>query len=215
MTGSGPRPTSREDFNGGALTSGQVAFAPGEIARAIVVSVVSDSEVEPDEGFTITLSESSAGTEIGTATATGVIVNDDFASTSANQTLTGTDAPDVFLLGGGLDSVVAKAGLDVFRFLPTAIGPAASNATTLQDFSRVAGEVMDLTAIDAIASTLADDAFSFIGSATFNGTPGQLRWQDQGGGTLLIQGNINNDTVADLTILVKAAGPVDASWFTL
>ena len=74
---------------------------------------------------------------------------------------------------------------------------------------------MGLSAIDAVAGTLADDPFSFIGSGAFNGTPGQLRWQDQGGGTLLIQGNINNDTVADLTILVKAAGSVDASWFTL
>ncbi len=104
-----------------------------------------------------------------------------------------------------LDLLPSSRHVETFRF----------QFPILQDFSRAEGEVMDLSAIDAVAGTLADDAFSFIGSAAFNGTPGQLRWQDQGGGTLLIQGNINNDTVADLTILVKTAGSVDASWFTL
>ncbi|MCX7377169.1 MAG: hypothetical protein NTY94_10555 [Alphaproteobacteria bacterium] len=211
----GTTPATGADFATGQFQSGRVSFSAGQAIQTVTVNVTADTVAELNESFTVALSNAQAGVSVTTASATGVIVNDDFASTSANQTLTGTDAPDVFLLGGGLDSVVAKAGLDVFRFLPTAIGPAASNATTLQDFSRVAGEVIDLTAIDAVAGTLADDPFSFIGSAAFNGTPGQLRWQDQGGGTLLIQGNINNDTVADLTILVKAAGPVDASWFTL
>jgi serralysin len=151
--------------------------------------------------------------QLATSAATGVIVNDDFASTSANQTLTGTDASDVFLLGGGLDSVVAKAGLDLFRFLPTAIGPASGNAAALRDFSHVAGEVMDLSAIDAIAGTLADDAFNFIGTAAFTAA-GQLRWQDQG--TLRpIQGEVNRDGIADLTIIVKAPGPIDSTWFAL
>ncbi len=96
----------------------------------------------------------------------------------------------------------------------SAIGPAASNATTFGDFSRAVGERHDLSRIDAIADTATNDAFSFIGTAAFNGTPGQLRWEDQGS-VRLIQGNVNNDTVADLTIFVNAAGPVDANWFVL
>lgn len=59
---------------------------------------------------------------------------------------------------------------------------------------------------------LTNEAFSFIGTTAFNGTPGQLRWEDQGT-FRLIQGNVNNDTTADLTIFVKAAGPVDVGWF--
>jgi len=31
----------------------------------------------------------------------------------------------------------------------------------------------------------------------------------------LIQGNVNANTTADLAIVVKAAGPVDANWFVL
>jgi serralysin len=120
----------------------------------------------------------------------------------------------VFLLGGGLDSVFGKSGVDEFRFLPAAIGPAASNATTLQDFNRAIGEVLDLSAIDAVAGTPANDAFSFIGTAAFGSVAGQLRWSDLGT-QRMIQGDVNGDSTADLTIFVKAAGPIDAGWFVL
>jgi hypothetical protein len=73
--------------------------------------------------------------------------------------------------------------------------------------------VINLAAIDAIGATLAEDAFSFIGTAAFSAA-GQLRWQDQGA-TRLIQGEVNGDGVADVTIIVTAAGPVEANWFVL
>ena len=134
---------------------------------------------------------------------------------AASEALTGTDSPDIFRLGGGLDVVTGKGGLDVFQFLPAAIGAAAGNATTIEDFDRALGEKLDLSAIDANAiGGLANDAFSFIGTAAFDGTPGQLRWQDNGT-VRMIQGNLNADTTADLTIFVKAAGPVDSAWLAL
>ena len=72
--------------------------------------------------------------------------------------------------------------------------------------------------IDAIAATLAHDTFSYIGQAPFTGTPGQIRYEDHGRMTL-IQGNVNNDTIADLTIPVYLAsgvtGSVSSSWFAL
>ena len=79
--------------------------------------------------------------------------------------------------------------------------------------AEIKGEKLDLSRIDVIAGGL-DNPFTFIGTAAFNGTPGQLRWEDQG--TIrLIQGNVNADTTADLTIFVRAAGPMDATWFVL
>ena len=217
VTGGGPSGTvaaTGADFVGGNPPSGRVIFAAGQTSAAVTVNIAGDATAESNEGFTITLSGLQAGTTLGTASATGAILNDDFASTAANQTLTGTDGADVFLLGGGLDSIFGKAGLDLFRFQPAALGTAAANATTLEDFNRAAGEMLDLAAIDAIASTLANDAFTFIGTAPFSGTPGELRWQDNGI-VRLIQGNVNNDTIADLTIFVKAAGPLDAAWLVL
>ena len=213
VTGAGSAPASAADFAGNVLPSGTVSFASGETSKTVTVRVAGDSAAEQNEGFTLTLGAPSTGTSIGTATATGTIQNDDFSSTSANQTLTGTAAADLFLLGGGLDSVTGGGGLDVFRFLPAAIGLAAANATAMEDFSRTSGEVLDLSAIDAVAGG-ADNAFSFINTAAFSGVAGQLRWTDLGT-SRLIQGDVNGDSTADLTIFAKAAGPVDANWFAL
>jgi hypothetical protein len=151
---------------------------------------------------------------LASAAAVGIVYNDDFVSTAASQALSGTNNPDVFLLGGGLDTVTGGAGLDLFLFQPAAIGDAAANATTMEDLSRALGATFDLSAIDAIAATPGNDAFTFIGTAPFGGTPGELRWEDLGTARL-IQGNVNADTTADLTIFVKAAGPVEAGWFVL
>ena len=70
--------------------------------------------------------------------------------------------------------------------------------------------MIELSAIDAIASTVADDAFSFIGIAAFGGVAGQLRWEDQGP-VRLIQDGVNGDPTADLTIFVNSAGSMDAN----
>jgi len=203
------------DFTGGILPSGRIGFAAGETSRTITVNVAADRAMELNDSFTVTLSGPSRGVTLGTASATGIIYNDDVVSTARDETLTGTGNPDLFLLGGGNDTVSGKGGTDLFVFQPTALGPAAGNTTTLTDFNRGLGERIDLSTIDAIAGTPGDQAFSFIGNAAFTGAPGQLRWQDLGGGTLLVQGNVDSGTAAELTILLKVTGPVQADWFIL
>jgi hypothetical protein len=216
VTGGGAVATSAaqaSDFAGGVLPSGRVSFAAGQLAQTVTVTLAGDIAAELNESFTVTLAQPQTGVTLGVASAVGVIFNDDFVSTSANQVLTGSDAADVFLLGGGVDTVRGRAGADAFRFQVTALGPSSENATTLLDFNRSLGEVIDLRAIDAIAASLADDEFNFIGTAGFTGA-GQLRWQDHG--TLrLIQGEVTGDGVADMTIFVSAAGPVTGNWFLL
>jgi hypothetical protein len=76
VTGSGASPANAADF-GGTLPSGTLSFAAGETSKTITVSVTSDTLVEPDEGFTVTLSGASGGTTITTAAANGTIRNDD------------------------------------------------------------------------------------------------------------------------------------------
>jgi hypothetical protein len=89
VTGSGTNPAVAGDFVGGVLPTGTVSFVPGESSKTITVLVAGDSTVEPSEGFTVSLSNPSAGTAIGTATALGVVVNDDaslaIAATSARK----------------------------------------------------------------------------------------------------------------------------------
>lgn len=55
---------------------GTVVFMPGETSKTIDVRIVGDTRVETDETLTVTLSNPS-GLTLGTATATGTIINDD------------------------------------------------------------------------------------------------------------------------------------------
>lgn len=206
IAGAGTVPASAADFAGGIFPTGTVSLAVGQASRVITVNVAAETLGENNERFVVSL----AG-----ATAQGVIFDDDIrTSTASSETLTGTGDADIFMLGGGLDTVFGLAGLDAFRLLPAALGAAAVNATTLEDFSRADSERLDLSRIDAIAGSPADDGFSFIGTAAFSNVAGQLRWQEQGT-QRLIQGDVNGDGAAELTILVKAAGPVEAGWFVL
>jgi hypothetical protein len=57
-----------------------VSFAAGDTSKTITVNVSGDTVVESDEGFTVTLSGPTNGSVIGTASADGLIQNDDFAA---------------------------------------------------------------------------------------------------------------------------------------
>ncbi len=211
----GTVPTNAADFFGGVLPAGTVSFLAGQTTATITVSVAGDTAAELNESFTVTLANPSAGVVIARAVADGVIFDDDtIYGTAGNDTLVGTTGPDVFMIGSGLDSITGGGGRDAFRFLSSALGAPGVNAATFEDFNRAAGERLDLSRIDAIAGTLARDAFSFIGTAAFSGAPGELRWEDQGS-VRMIQSNVDAGFGADLTIYVKAAGPVDTSWFAL
>ena len=105
VTGSGAIAASAADFTGNALPTGTVSFAAGETSKIITVNVAGDTTVEPDEGFTVTLSGAAANTTLATATANGTILNDD--TSSSNVLTTGTDT---FIGGSGNDTIVAKNG---------------------------------------------------------------------------------------------------------
>ena len=60
VAGTGANPANAADF-GGTLPSGQVSFAAGETSKTIIVNVVDDAAIEPNEGFSVTLSNASGG----------------------------------------------------------------------------------------------------------------------------------------------------------
>jgi subtilisin-like proprotein convertase family protein len=76
VTGSGPNPANANDF-GGTLPSGSITFAANQASSVISVNVSSDTTVELNEDFTVTLSNPTNGATITTATANGTIQNDD------------------------------------------------------------------------------------------------------------------------------------------
>jgi hypothetical protein len=80
VTVSGTNPANAADFSGGILPSGIVTFAAGETSKVITVNVQGDTTIEPDENFTVTLSNPTNGATLTTATAIGSIRNDDIQS---------------------------------------------------------------------------------------------------------------------------------------
>lgn len=62
------------DYTGGST---RITFAPGETSKVVNVSVRGDRLREPDETFTVVLSDAGADAVIARGTATGTIINDD------------------------------------------------------------------------------------------------------------------------------------------
>jgi hypothetical protein len=87
-------------------TSGTLTFAPGETVQTVDVPIVGDTTLEPDETFTLTLSNPVNAT-LGTATATGTITNDDLAAASPGH----YNGP--ITIGGNIDFDVAPDGHSV------------------------------------------------------------------------------------------------------
>src|SRR5262249_27793876 len=76
VTGSGANPADATDF-GGTLPNGMLTFNAGETSKVITLNVVGDTAAEPDEAFTVTLSNASSPATIQAATAQGLIKDDD------------------------------------------------------------------------------------------------------------------------------------------
>ena len=81
VSGSGTNPANAAnaaDFADSVLPTGTVTFGIGETnPKTITVNVAGDTMLEADEGFTVTLSNPTGGATLGTAEATGTILNDD------------------------------------------------------------------------------------------------------------------------------------------
>ncbi|MCE2814481.1 MAG: S8 family serine peptidase [Planctomycetaceae bacterium] len=92
-------------------TSGTLTFAPGETVKPILVDLINDNLVEPNETFFVDLSGvSSSAVALGTSRATGTIVNDDSTQISIND-------------------VAALENAGTFRFTVSLSRPSASTVT--------------------------------------------------------------------------------------
>ncbi|MFM7466118.1 MAG: S8 family serine peptidase, partial [Cyanobium sp.] len=84
VTGLGANPVDAVDFSGLQLPTGSVSFSPGELTKTITIDVRADSIEEPHEDFAVTLFNPTNGATLGTASASGTILNDDGAFTAFN-----------------------------------------------------------------------------------------------------------------------------------
>ncbi len=96
------------------------------------------------------------------------------------------------LTGGGGDD----------RFYFRAAETAVAIPDRITDFA--AGDRIDLSAIDADLRASGNDAFTYVGDSAFTGIGGELRVTLAGAGWL-VEGDVDGDRVADLSIEVLTA----------
>jgi Ca2+-binding RTX toxin-like protein len=134
--------------------------------------------------------------------------NDLLAGYSGDDILRGEAGNDILRGGAGYDQMDGGIGADRYVFQD---GESGADVPDLIKFNRFEGDRIDLRGIDAIESD-GDDAFTFIGTAAFSNTAGELRFE-QNGAISTIYGDINGDGIADFALIADGSGPMQASDF--
>ena len=126
-----------------------------------------------------------------------------------NDTLRGGDDADTLFGGGqddlidgglGKDNLSGGAGADIFDFNTAAESAPGALRDTIRDFA--AGEdVLDFSGIDAQAGTAGNQAFSYIGGATFTGE-GQIR-AFQSGTSVILVANTTGLNGAEMQVMLQ------------
>ena len=87
----------------------------------------------------------------------------------------------------GNDRLFGGAGNDTFQF------SVLDKGDRIEDWN--AGDIIDLTRLDANSTMAGNQAFAFIGAGAFTGTAGQLRYTNG-----LLEGDVNGDGIADFAV---------------
>lgn len=91
-------------------TNGRVVFAPGQTSQSIIVTIVGDTRVEPNEAFYLDLS-SPSGATLGRSRSTVTITDDDSSTTPPTSNMPAVSIGDVTVQEGDSGTVVATVTL--------------------------------------------------------------------------------------------------------
>ncbi len=118
------------------------------------------------------------------------------------------------LIGGlGADDLYGGSGKDYFVFETTQDSTvSATGRDMIFDFAT--GDRIDLRQIDARSGTSSNDAFTFIGTAGFSKTAGELRFEKKAS-DVYVYGDVNGDGKADFAIHVADIGTLSKGDFLL
>jgi Ca2+-binding RTX toxin-like protein len=123
---------------------------------------------------------------------------------AGDDELTGGAGRDQLHGGGGADLLRGGYNGDVFRYSKTSDSTAAARDRIL-DFK--SDDTIDLSGIDAIASTEANEAFVFIKGKAFTaggpGAQGEVRAYNAYGSLWIVEADVNGDGFADFVIEVQ------------
>ena len=206
----------RGDYSAG------VVFAASTMTNieTLVMLSASDARFAPPGtafDYNVTLDDANVGAgKMLTVNANGLHVGEDvtfngsaetdgsfrFMMGAGNDTLVGGANNDQFYGRLGQDVMTGGGGNDTFYF--RAVGESTSGAMDhITDFN--SGDHLDLSAIDASTTHSGNDAFAFIGEAAFSNVAGELRVVGSGS-DWVIQGDVDGDGVADISIAVTTIG---------
>ena len=137
---------------------------------------------------------------------------DDYISGGrGDDVIYGADESDRINGGAGTDTMTGGAGADVYLYDNAAVD---GSRDTIRRFSRVDGDKVDLSAIDADTNAEGNQAFTFVGSNAFSGTAGELRCFIDGAGNKVASADVDGDRVADFQIaFIAPDGPVGGADF--
>lgn len=135
---------------------------------------------------------------------------DTLSGLTGNDTLDGGAGNDWLIGGAGRDILIGGAGADRFCFLTLSDSMVGTNRDVIMAFSQAEADRVDLATIDANSRLAGDQAFSFIGGASFGRIAGQLRFA---GGVL--QADVNGDAQADMEIAIQGVSSLLAADFIL
>jgi len=141
--------------------------------------------------------------------------NDYIVGGAGNDTLNGGAGNDTLIGGAGRDILIGGTGNDTFDFDLVSDSPAgpALRDSILGGFSHGSDRI-DLATIDSNTLVAGNQAFSFIGSAAFSGVAGQLRYTNYSG-NVIIDADVNGDSIADMQILVAGTSFMTGTDFIL
>ena len=133
-----------------------------------------------------------------------------------NDALFGQLGNDALIGVAGADLMTGGAGADTFVFstIGSSMPAGTGNYDTINDFSRLSGDKIALSDIDAKANVPGNQAFNFIGNASFSNHAGELRFALQDG-SIFVYGDVNGDGVADFAVKLANITTIVASDFIL
>jgi predicted extracellular nuclease len=130
------------DIVGGQLLTGTVSFADGETSRTITLNISGDTAYEPNETFTVALSNPTGGVTITDGSGTGTITNDD----AAPVPLVSVADASVVELDSGNNEMVFTVTLS---FAPTTqvtvdftTADGTAHSGPLEDYTATSGQVV-------------------------------------------------------------------------
>lgn len=181
------------------------------IENSATIRALGGLGIELDSGFGA-LRLTNSGSIEGSANFTFFVT----ASNSADSvTNSGSSSGGVALCGADCCDVTSAAGAPITALF-LAVHETGNDAATRDAINGfVQGDdVIDLSAIDAVAGGTGNEQFSFLGTGAFTNTAGQLRYA-LAGANLVISGDVNGDGISDFQIQVNILGSLTAADFLL